>query len=284
MNSVGRGTFVSTIAISVLTMLTAASCGGQATQTATPPPAPTYQLVWADEFDGSNGSAPDATKWAIQTGGGGWGNNELESYTARPSNAQVSGGNLIITAIKEDYTGTDGIARHYTSARLQTKRLFSQQYGRFEARIQVPKGQGMWPAFWMLGSNIDRVGYPACGELDVMEVIGRKPRTVYGTIHAPGYVDAGIGGSTLVASDLSLAFHTYGVEWTPNRVTWTLDGKAYFPALRSRLKRGQRWAFDHPFYILLNLAVGGSWPGPPNSGTQFPAQMLIDWIRVYQRS
>src|SRR5580765_3914301 len=154
MNTSRYKTLSGIFAISVVTMLTAVSCGGQATQTTAPPPSPTYQLVWSDDFNGADGSPPDASKWAIQTGGGGWGNNELESYTARPQNVQVSGGNLVITAVKEDYTGSDGILRHYTSARMQTKGLFSQQYGRFEARIKIPKGQGMWPAFWMLGSDI----------------------------------------------------------------------------------------------------------------------------------
>ena len=153
---------LSTVAILFLTMLIATSCGGQASTATTPPPTPSYQLVWSDEFSGADGSAPDATKWAIQTGGDGWGNNELEYYTARPQNVQVSGGNLVITAAKEDYTGADGITRNYTSARLQTKGLFSQQYGRFEARIKIPKGQGMWPAFWMLGSTSTRTrGRPA---------------------------------------------------------------------------------------------------------------------------
>src|SRR5271169_3936809 len=178
------------VLIVIFTVAVATSCGGQATQTSTtttPPAVPSYQLVWADEFSGADGSAPDATKWAIQTGGGGWGNNELESYTARTANVQVSGGNLVITAIKEDYAGSDGIARHYTSARLQTKGMFSQQYGRFEARIKIPKGQGMWPAFWMLGNNIDTVPWPACGENDIMENIGKEPSIVHASLHAGGY-------------------------------------------------------------------------------------------------
>jgi beta-glucanase (GH16 family) len=277
---------LNTIGISVLAMLTAASCGGQATQTATPPPTPSYQLVWADEFNGVDGSAPDATKWAIQTGGGGWGNNELESYTARPANVQVSGGNLVITAIKEDYTGTDGIARHYTSARLQTKGLFSQQYGRFEARIQVPKGQGMWPAFWMLGNNIDTARWPACGEIDIMENIGKEPSMVHGTLHAPGYPPEGYTAAYTLPNSQNFAdgFHVFAAEWEPQQIRLYVDRNLYATDTQSASPAPNGWPFDsQPFFMLLNLAVGGAWPGNPDATTQFPQQMLVDYVRVYQK-
>src|SRR5258708_10094199 len=149
------------------------SCGGSS-QT-TPPPPPKYVVVWNDEFSAANGSLPDSTKWTMETGGGGWGNNELETYTNRPQNAHVQDGNLVITAAKETYTGNDGITRNYTSARIKTAGLFQQQYGRFEARIKIPQGQGMWPAFWMLGNNIGPVGWPTCGELHSRENFGKKP-------------------------------------------------------------------------------------------------------------
>jgi beta-glucanase (GH16 family) len=287
MNTSRYKTLASTVAISVLTMLAATSCGGQAAQSNTTPPPPpqTYQLVWSDDFNGADGSAPDATKWAIQTGGGGWGNNELESYTARPQNVQVSGGNLVITAVKEDYTGSDGIPRNYTSARMQTKGLFSQQYGRFEARIKVPKGQGMWPAFWMLGNNIDTAGWPACGEIDIMENIGKEPAIVHGTLHGTGYPGAGYTAAyTLPSGALSDDFHLYAVEWEAQQLRIYVDGTLYGTYTPSRSPAPGNWPFStQPFFMLLNLAVGGDWPGAPDGTTQFPQQMLVDYVRVYEK-
>ena len=278
------GAFISAI---TMTMLLAGSCGGQASQSnSTPPPAQTYQLMWADEFSGPDGSVPDATKWAIQTGGGGWGNNELESYTARPANVQNLGGNLIITAVKEDYTGADGIARHYTSARLQTKGLISQQYGRFEARIKIPRGQGIWPAFWMLGDNIDTAGWPACGEIDIMENIGKEPSIVHGTLHAPGYPPEGYTSAYTQPSSQSLAddFHVFAVEWEQQQIRLYVDGILYGTDTPTGSPQPNSWPFDsQPFFMLLNLAVGGDWPGNPDSTTQFPQQMLVDYVRVYQK-
>ena len=178
-------------------------------------------------------------KWAIQTGGGGWGNNELESYTARPQNVQVSGGNLVITAIKEDYTGSDGIPRHYTSARMQTKGLFSQQYGRFEARIKIPKGQGMWPAFWMLGNNIDTAGWPACGEIDIMENIGKEPAMVHGTLHGPGYPPEGYTAAYTLPSWRALRRLSclYAVEWEPQQMRIYVDGNSVCDDTPAGLRR-----------------------------------------------
>ena len=273
--------------LSLCTLAGAVSCGGQAAQSTAPPtPAPSYQVVWADEFSGPDGSAPDATKWAIQTGGGGWGNNELESYTARPSNVQVSGGNLVITAVKEEYTGADGIARHYTSARMQTKGLFSQQYGRFEARIKIPKGQGMWPAFWMLGNNIDTAGWPACGEIDIMENIGKEPSMVHATLHAPNYPPEGYTAAYTLANGAAFAddFHVFAVEWESRQVRLYVDGTLYATDTQAASPQPNSWPFDsQPFFLLLNLAVGGNWPGNPDATTQFPQQMLVDYVRVYQK-
>jgi len=269
-------------------MVMAVSCGGQATLTSntTTPPAQSYQLVWSDEFSGADGSAPDAGKWAIQTGGNGWGNNELEYYTTRPQNVQVSGGNLVITALKEDYTGPDQVLRHYTSARMQTKGLFSQQYGRFEARIKIPKGQGMWPAFWMLGNNIDTAGWPACGEIDIMENIGKEPAIVHGTLHAPGYPGAGYSAAYTLPSGQNFgdSFHVFAVEWEPQQIRLYVDGNLYATDTPAASPAPTSWPFDsQPFFILLNLAVGGDWPGNPDSTTQFPQQMLVDYVRVYQK-
>ena len=279
-------TLVSAIAISFLTMVAATSCGGQAKQTSstTPPSSPTYQLVWSDEFNGTDGSAPDATKWAIQTGGDGWGNHELEYYTARPQNVQVSGGNLVITAMKEDYTGPDGVTQHYTSARMQTKGLFSQTYGRFEARIKIPKGQGMWPAFWMLGTDIDTNPWPACGEIDIMENIGKEPAVLHGSLHGPGYAPGNVTASyTLPTGALSDDYHLYAVEWEAQQVRFYVDSTLYATFAPSNLPSGSPWEFNKPFFVLLNLAVGGDWPGNPDGTTQFPQQMLVDYVRVYQK-
>jgi len=288
MLSIPFRTRLSAVAVVGLTGLTAVSCGGQAAPTtpSSSPALPTYQLEWADEFSGPDGSAPDGTKWAIQTGGNGWGNNELEYYTARPQNVQVSGGNLVITALREDYTDPDQVARHYTSARLQTKELFSQRYGRFEARIKIPKGQGMWPAFWMLGNNIDTAGWPACGEIDLMENIGREPSIVHGTLHAPGYPPEGYTAAYTLPNGqaFSDSFHLYAVEWEPRQIRIYVDGNLYATDTQAGSPAPNSWPFGRqPFFLLLNLAVGGNWPGNPDATTQFPQPMLVDYVRVYQK-
>jgi beta-glucanase (GH16 family) len=271
--------------ILLFTVALVTSCGGQATQTSNPTTTPpTYRLVWADEFSGVDGSAPEASKWSIQTGGNGWGNNELEYYIARSQNVQVQGGNLVITAIKENYTGPDGVSRKYTSARLQTKGLFSQQYGRFEASIKIPKGQGMWPAFWMLGSDIDTNPWPACGEIDIMENIGKEPTIVHGSLHGPGYAPGNVTASyTLPSGALGDGFHLYAVEWDPQQIRFYVDSRQYATFTPSNLPSASPWEFNKPFFILLNVAVGGDWSGPPDQTTQFPQQMLVDYVRVYQK-
>lgn len=244
-----------------------------------------WVLAWSDEFDGANGSQPDPAKWELVRGGGGFGNNELQSYTTRPSNAHLEDGNLVITALKENMTGPDGIAREYTSARMQTKDLFAQQYGRFEARIKIPKGQGIWPAFWMLGTDIDSVNWPKSGEIDIMENIGKEPGTVHGTIHGPGYS----GGDALTAAfelpkgeHFSDAFHVFAVEWAPKVIRFYVDDRLYATQTADTVPAGQHWVFEHPFYVLLNVAVGGYWPGNPDATTQFPTSMLVDYVRVYK--
>jgi beta-glucanase (GH16 family) len=246
-----------------------------------------WSLAWSDEFDGPVGAAPDSSKWTAEVGGWGWGNNELEYYTSRIDNAYQSGGALVIKAIKETYTGSDSVTRDYTSARLITKNKFSTTYGRFEARIKVPFGQGIWPAFWMLGSNIDSDGWPTCGEVDIMENIGREPSIIHGTIHGPGY-----SGGNGVSSSYSLpnnqrfsdSFHTFAVEWEPSVVRFYCDGILYKKTTPADLPAGKTWVFDHPFFIILNVAVGGSWPGNPDGTTIFPQTMLVDYVRVYQRA
>ena len=276
--------------------LLAAACAapaGVAPNTAPGPAAaaapPGWTLAWRDEFDGPAGAAADPARWVADTGGQGWGNQEREYYTAGAENAALDGrGTLVITARAEPA----GTARRcwygpcrYTSARLKTKGRFAQAYGRFEARMRLPRGQGIWPAFWMLGDDIDQVGWPRCGEIDVMEHIGREPAVVHGTVHGPGYSGAaGIGGAdTLRAGGYADEWHVFAVEWEPREIRWLVDGRHYRRTTPADLPAGARWAFDHPHFLLLNLAVGGGWPGDPDASTAFPQQLLVDYVRVYRR-
>lgn len=245
------------------------------------------ELVWSDEFNTPNGSAPDPQKWTYDLGGKGWGNQELESYTNRPQNVYIHNGMLVIQARKETLAGKDGVARDYTSARLKTRGLFSQTYGRIEARIKIPSGQGLWPAFWMLGDDVDKAGWPRCGEIDIMENIGREPSMVHGTIHGPGYSGArGISAAYSMPGGGRFAddFHIYAVEWRPQEIQFFVDGNLYTTVLPTNLPHGARWVFDHPFFIILNVAVGGGWPGNPDATTTFPQTMEIDYVRVYKLS
>ncbi len=248
---------------------------------------PAWKLVWRDEFDGASGPAVDSSKWNFDVGGKGWGNNELETYTNRAVNAHLERGLLVITALKESFTGPDGATRNYSSARLLTRNKFSQAYGRFEARIKIPYGQGIWPAFWLLGDNIGIAHWPNCGEIDIMENIGREPAIVHGTFHGPGYS----GGSGISAAyalpngrKFSDDFHTFALEWEPNVIRFYVDGILYKTRTPADLPAGTTWVFDHPFFIILNVAVGGGWPGNPDATTVFPQQMLVDYVRVYQRA
>lgn len=246
-----------------------------------------WSLIWSDEFNGPNGAPVDAGKWTAEVGGWGWGNNELEYYTTRTDNAFQSSGSLAIKAIKEHYTGADNVTREYTSARLITKNKFTATYGRFEARLKLPFGQGIWPAFWLLGNDIDSVGWPQCGEIDVMENIGKEPTIVHGTIHGPGYSGgAGLGSSYSLPNNQRFAdaFHTFAVEWEPNVVRFYCDGILYQTRTPADLPAGKTWVYNHPFFILMNVAVGGDWPGSPDASTVFPQTMLVDYVRVYQRS
>ena len=244
-----------------------------------------WQLSWADDFNGPAGSAPDGSKWGYDIGGGGWGNSEREYYTNSRANSALDGnGNLVITARKDDASGYQcwyGTCQ-YTSARLLTSGKFTQAYGRFEARIKIPRGQGMWPAFWMLGDNINSVGWPNSGEIDVMENIGREPAVVHGSMHGPGYSGAAgpTASYTLSSGAFADAFHVFAVDWTPTSITWSVDGNVYETRTPSDIG-GNTWVFNHPFFILLNVAVGGSWPGDPDGSTQFPQQMVVDYVHVF---
>jgi beta-glucanase (GH16 family) len=253
---------------------------------------PGWVLTWSDEFDGPDGSAVDPSKWVHDIGGGGWGNSELEYYTDGTQNAVVQGGNLVITAT------TDGAASHtcsfpssgpckYTSARLLTKGQFSQKYGRFEARIQIPEGQGLWPAFWMLGANIDAVNWPSCGEIDIMENVGREPSVNHGSLHMPAAgsttADDQLTGMYTLSAGAKLGdgFHSYAIEWTPSSIKFFVDDVLY-ETQTPQTATGRTWEFDQPFFILLNVAVGGTFPGAPDATTAFPQTMKVDWVRAYQ--
>ncbi|MFI5874946.1 ricin-type beta-trefoil lectin domain protein [Streptomyces sp. NPDC051445] len=241
-------------------------------------------VAFSDEFDGPAGSAVDGARWQTETSDN-VSNHERQYYTAGNRNAALDGqGHLVITARRENpgnYQCWYGRCE-YTSARLNTAGRFTTTYGRVEARMKVPRGQGMWPAFWMLGNDIGEVGWPASGEIDVMENVGFEPATVHGTLHGPGYSgSAGIGaGYTLPGGQaFADAFHTFAVDWSPNTITWSVDGTVYQRRTPADLG-GRQWVFDKPFFLILNLAVGGYWPGDPDGSTAFPQQLLVDYVRV----
>jgi beta-glucanase (GH16 family) len=234
------------------------------------------QLVWADEFNGAAGSAPNPAVWTHELGASGWGNNELQNYVNSRANSAMDGnGNLVITA-RRDGAG-------YTSARLVTNDKVELQYGRIEASIKIPRGQGIWPAFWMLGAGFPQTSWPSSGEIDIMENIGREPHLVHGTVHGPGYSGAnGISGTYQHPQGWSFAdtWHTFAIDWKPGEITWFVDGQQYHRVTRASVG-GNQWVFDQKFFLILNLAVGGDWPGYPDGSTQFPQQMFVDYIHVF---
>lgn len=236
-----------------------------------------WSLVWSDEFDAAAGTLPDAAKWAFDlgTGEGGWGNAELQNYTNNPENISLDGeGNLVITALRN--------GNGFTSARIKTQGLFAQKYGRFEARLITPYGPGLWPAFWMLGENILTSPWPQCGEIDIMELRGQEPHIISGTIHGPGYS----GGNpitkqyALVNNRFDADYHIYAVEWDENKIDFFVDDFLY-----QRIERNDppgEWVYDQPFFMILNVAVGGNYVGFPTSETPFPQKMIVDYVRVYK--
>ena len=231
-----------------------------------------WVLVWIEEFDNNQ---IDQSKWVYDTGGDGWGNNELEFYTDRRENSFISNGCLVIQALKEDFQG-----RQYTSARMKTQGKWSITYGKFEIRAKLPFGQGIWPAFWMLGDDISTVGWPACGEIDIMENIGKDPNNIYGSIHGPGY---DITSPYTDQRGFSNDFHTFTVDWQPDQLSFYVDGNLYRTMNKSEAG-GKPWPFNKNFFVILNLAVGGNWPGNPDQSTQFPQQFSIDYIKVWEHS
>jgi beta-glucanase (GH16 family) len=256
-----------------------------------PDPGPAgWKLAWSDEFNSRAGTPPNPQTWGYEIGDGtvngipGWGNSELEYYTNSRENAATDGrGNLVITVRQADgslmcYYGPC----QYTSARLLSKNRFEVAYGRIESRIKVPRGAGLWPAFWSLGTDIDRVGWPQTGEIDFMENVGRLPNRVFGTIHGPGYSGGqSFGGIYDLPNPVADDFHTFAVEWQPGEIRWYIDGIQYHRARPSDVTPNQ-WVFDHPFFMLLNVAVGGNFGGAVGNDTIFPQAMTVDYIRLYQ--
>lgn len=264
----------SSLLLLLVMMLTVLSCNTDETQTVTN----FTKLTMADEFDVDG--APNTGIWNfdIGTGQNGWGNNELQYYTSRPENVTVQNGVLIITAREEQFEGSS-----YTSARLLTKGKFEQQYGRWEARIRLPFGKGIWPAFWLLGDDKNGTEiWPEIGEIDIMEYLGDKPSEIFGTVHGPGY-SAGESISkefTLDNGRFDTGFHIFGIEWGPGYINFYVDDVLYNQITPEDVPG--RWVFDDNFYIILNIAVGGSLPGSPNAETVFPQTMLVDYVRVYE--
>lgn len=236
-----------------------------------------WQLVWEDDFNGPAGQLPDASKWGFDIGTD-WGNQQLEYDTDRPENASLDGnGNLAIVARSESYAGSA-----FTSARMTTKGLFEQAYGRFEARIKMPWGPGIWPAFWLLGADIDQVPWPQCGEIDVMEYRGQQPNVIHGTVHGPGYSGgAAITKSFGFAQDrFDKDFHVFAIEWGEDFINYYVDDTPY-QTITPEDVPGE-WVYDHPFFIILNVAVGGNYVGFPTQDTNFPQTMLVDYVKVYK--
>jgi beta-glucanase (GH16 family) len=248
------------------------------------PARPAPRLIWSDEFD--TPGPPDAVSWAYDVGGHGFGNNELQFYTraesraTRPDNARIQSGHLIIEARKEAWEN-----RQYTSAKLITQGKLELKHGRVEVRAKLPAGRGTWPAIWMLNARLDMV-WPKDGEIDIMEHVGYEPGVVHGTVHTEAYnhvLKTEKGGQTTIA-DASTAFHTYAIDWTRERIDFYVDDQKYYSFSKSvNGADHSQWPFDEPFYLILNVAVGGNWGGQKGvDDTIFPQRMEVDWVRVYQ--
>lgn len=260
---------------------------------AAPQPPARWRLVWSDEFQGAAGATLAGARWALDRGDGcgdgncGWGNQEKQWYTSDRANASLTGTGMLAIVARR---ASDGRACYYgpcryTSAKLKTSGRRSVRYGRVEARIRLPTGQGLWPAFWMLGDNISSVGWPASGELDIMEHHGSMPGNVSSALHGPGYSgDAAIWRAyTPTGANFTADFHVYAVEWDSTAVRFLVDDVEHFTVSRREVEARGTWAFDRPFYIILNLAVGGTFDGDPKSDAVLPATMLVDYVRVYER-
>jgi hypothetical protein len=241
----------------------------------TPNNYPEMSLVWSDEFDGSD---INKDNWTFELGDGcpdicGWGNNELQSYTAEAENARIVDGKLIITAI-------EGGGDNYTSSRMITKDKQEFEFGRIDIRAKLPEGQGIWPAIWMLGENIDEVGWPRCGEIDIMELVGHLPKASHGTAHFNNGGHQYTGSSYVIANKFSEEFHVFSIFWDKDVIKWYVDYNKFFEI--TSIDVGSSYPFNNPFFFIMNIAVGGNWPGEPDETTVFPQEMQIDYVRVFQ--
>lgn len=237
-----------------------------------------WQLVWVDEFEGPVGTRPDPEKWTYEVGGHGFGNAQQEFDTNSADNAQLDGqGNLRITALRQQHLG-----KPFTSARLNTLGKFEQTYGRYEFRAKMPQGTGLWPALWLLASDYETNIWPACGEIDIMEMRGQKPGELHGSLHGPGYSGGAAKTRSLqIEPSLAETFHRFSIIWSPQRIEWFVDDQLYHRVTKDEFSPQSPWVFDRPFFMIVNLAVGGNFVGPVPSSTSFPAHMLIDYVRVY---
>lgn len=245
------------------------------------PEIPGYNLVWNDEF---NGTELDLTKWEHEVNANGGGNNELQYYTARPENSFIEDGKLVIRALQEEYTSTEG-TRYYTSARLRTSNKGDWKYGRIDVSAKIPYGQGMWPAIWMLSTDWEYGGWPQSGEIDIMEHVGYDPGKIHGSVHTEAYYHK-IGTqktAQTVVPDANQNFPTYSLEWDENIIQVLVDNVVYFTFENDQQGDYRTWPFDKRFHLILNVAVGGDWPGNPTTNTIFPKDMVVDFVRVYQK-
>ena len=278
----GCATWKSTSSKQSVTQTAPVASATTAAPTATSPGSP-WKLLWSDEFDGPAGTPPDPSKWTAAVGGGGWGNQQLEYDTANQNAYQDGQGDLILEARRGNPAGYRcwyGSCQ-YTSARISTENHFSFTYGLIEARIKIPYGQGIWSAFWLLGANFATVGWPACGEVDIMENISQDPAIVYGTVHGPH--DSGYSSGTyqLKHGKFADGFHVFALQWDPNHLYFMVDGITYHTVNRSDFRDPADWVYDHPFSVILSLPIGGIWPGSPTSATTFPQKMYISYVRTY---
>ncbi len=239
-----------------------------------------WELVWSDEFDGEAGESPNPANWAfdIGTGENGWGNEELQYYTDRPENVSMDGeGNLVITVRSESFGG-----QPFTSARIKSEGLVEQEFGRVEARLKTPYGPGLWPAFWMLGANFSEIGWPQCGEIDIMELRGQEPDIIHGSVHGPGY-SAGQAVTKKFVLDKSrfdADFHVFAIEWYEDQIDFFVDDFLYQRITKDDVPG--EYVFNQPFFIILNVAIGGTFVGFPNAQTVYPQEMVIDYVRLYK--
>lgn len=266
-----------TVSMVIILLFTMVSCNPDTNQNVEKR---NWELTWSDEFDGAAGVLPDAAKWTYDIGSGGWGNQELQYYTNRPENVSLDGnGNLVITAKSESFGGSS-----FTSARIKTKGLFEQAYGRFEARLKTPYGPGIWPAFWMLGANNETVAWPQCGEIDIMELKGHQPSILHSTLHGPGYSGGNAITDTyaLLNDRFDNGYHIFAVEWDAEKIDFYVDGYLYNRISKSAVVTKGEWVYDHTFFMILNIAVGGTFAGFPTSETPFPQKMTIDYVRAYK--